>query len=120
MLRQSRANIPDRVHQRVGESLILKVLTHSFDDSLPQLLAASLMNGLVTNHRELVRAGRNKDQNRRPMPGFVHTELVKPLLCGHQRIAPEFSTLNIDPEIRRRFLFRLPNRGNDAIVLKLA
>ena len=42
------------------------------------------------------------------MIGFVHSKLVESLLRGLQRIAFQFSALNVDANLSRRFRFCLP------------
>jgi len=48
----------NRFDQRVAEFLVLKIRPHSFDNTLPEFFAAFLVNRLVTDDCEFVRAWR--------------------------------------------------------------
>jgi len=54
------ADFVNRFDQRVVEFLVLKMLPHSIDNALPELLAAFFMNGLVAYHGKLMRSGRDE------------------------------------------------------------
>ena len=65
------------VSQCGAEFFVLKVGAHLFDYALPKLLAAFLVNRLITNNSELVRARSYKNQHRIALLRFVHPKLLK-------------------------------------------
>ncbi len=71
------ADLLDGVSQCEAEFFVLKVGTHLFDYALPELLAAFLVNRLITNDGELMNARRDKNQHRIALPRLVHPELLK-------------------------------------------
>ena len=71
------ADLLDGVSQCGAELFVLKVGAHLFDYALPELLAAFLVNRLIANNSELVRARRYKNQHRVALPRLVHPELLK-------------------------------------------
>ncbi len=75
--RQKLTGFADRVHDRVGEILRLEMRPHRPGQSLPERIAASLVHSLVPNDRELLRAGRDKDEDRVSLAGLCHAEPSK-------------------------------------------
>jgi len=52
------ADFANRLDQRVAKLLVLKMRPHSFDNALPKLVTAFLVNGSIANNGELVLAWR--------------------------------------------------------------
>ncbi|MEY2547087.1 MAG: hypothetical protein QOG48_2204 [Verrucomicrobiota bacterium] len=78
------------------------------------------MNPFIADHREFVRARRNKNQDAISFARLVHAEPVKSSRRRRQRIAFQFSALNINTNFSRRFRFRLFDRADDTIVFEFA
>ena len=108
----------DRFYQRITELLILKMRPHSFHDALPQFIAASFVNGLVANDGELMNTRRDENEHRITFARLVHTEPLKFPLCGLERVTLQFSPLNQNANLTRRFRFGFSNRLNDPVVLE--
>ncbi len=73
---QQFADFLNRFDQRVAEFLILKMRPHSFDNTLPKLVAAFLVDGLVPHHSKLVCTWGHENQHRVSLTRFVHTKLM--------------------------------------------
>jgi hypothetical protein len=118
MGRQQFADLVNRFDQRVVEFLVLKMLSHSIDNALPELLAAFFMNGLVAYHGKLMRSGRDEDEHGIALARFVHAESMKFFLGSNEWIGTQLAALNVNPDLTGSFRFRFPNRPNDSIVFK--
>lgn len=97
------ASFLDRFDERVAEFLILEMRAHRFHKSLPELPAAFFVDPLVAYHRKLMRMGSNENEHRVALVGSVHAQSVKFLLRGNKRIGLQFSTLNVNANLARRF-----------------
>ena len=118
MDRQQFADFANRFDQRVVEFLVLKMLPHSIDNALPELLAAFFMNGLVAYHGKLMRSGRDEDEHGIALARFVHAESMEFFLGSNQWIGTQLAALNVNPDLTGGFRFRFPNRPNDSIVFE--
>jgi hypothetical protein len=118
MGRQQFADFVNRFDQRVVEFLVLKMLPHSIDNALPELLAAFFMNGLVAYHGKLMRSRRDEDQHGIALARFVHAESMKFFLGSNQWIGTQLAGLNVNPDLTGGFRFRFPNRPNDSIMFE--
>ena len=107
-----------RLDQRVTELLILKMRPHIFRDSLPEHVAAFLVDRFVANNGELVRARRHENQHRITLARFVHIEPMKLPLCRNERITFQFATLDQDANLTGGFGFRLEDRFDDPVVFE--
>src|SRR4029077_8646888 len=58
---QQFADFANRLDQRVAKLLVLKMRPHSFDNALPKLVTAFLVNGPIANNGELVLAWRHEN-----------------------------------------------------------
>ena len=87
MLRQSAADVADRIHERVGEAFVPEMFAHKIDNALPITLAALFVNGLIANDGELMRARRDENQDAIAFARLVHPEPVKSFLRRGERIA---------------------------------
>ena len=110
----------NRLHQRVREMLVLKVQAHSVHQFLPEFVSAFLMNAFVADHGELACAGSNENQHRVSFPRLFHAEPPEFSLCIIERVAVQFSSLNIDANLSRGSGFRFLDRAHDPIVIELA
>src|SRR5712692_9659707 len=72
MLRQSAADVADRIHERVGEAFVPEMFTHKIDNALPITLAEFLVNGLVADDGKLAGAWRHKNQHGISFGRLVH------------------------------------------------
>ena len=99
MDRQQFADFVNRFNQRVVEFLVLKMLPHSIDNALPELLAAFFMNGLVAYHGKLMRSGRNENEHSIALARFVHAESMKLFLGSNQWICTQLAALNINADL---------------------
>jgi hypothetical protein len=108
----------DRLDQRVGELLVLKMRPHVFRDSLPEHVTAFLVDRFVANNSELVRARRHENQHRITLARFVHIEAMKLPLSRNERITFQFATLDQDANLTGRFHFGLADRLNDPIMFE--
>lgn len=99
MRRQRFADFLDRFHERVAEFLVLKVLAHLIDKTLPKSFAAFFVNRLVSDHGELVGARRDENEDGVLVLCFVHSEVMKFFLRRNQRITAEFAALNINTDL---------------------
>ncbi len=120
MLRQARARQFDRLHDGGSEFLAPEVSADRRDKLRPKFVTAALMNPLVTDDGEFLRARRDENQHRVPFPRFVHAESMKFSLPGNQWIDIQLAALNINADLTGSFCFRFTNRSNDPIVLELA
>jgi hypothetical protein len=93
------ADLLDRFDQRVAKFLDLKMRPHSFDNVLPELVTALLVNRFIADDGELVRAWRYENQHRITFARFVHTKSMKlPLRCS-QWIGAQFAALNVNANL---------------------
>ena len=69
-----------------AEFLVLKMRAHCFDNALPELVAAFLMNRVVANNGKLVHARRDENEHRIALARLVHAEPMKFLLRSNQWI----------------------------------
>ncbi len=100
---QQFADFLNRFDQGVTEFLVLKMRPHSFDNALPELVAAFLMNRFIADDGELVRAWRDENQNRVLLTCLVHTKLMKLFLRCSEWIAAQFAALNINANLAGGF-----------------
>ncbi len=103
MGRQRLARFLDRFDERTAEFFILEMRAHRIDESLPEFAAAFLVDRLVAYHSKLMRAGRDENEYSIAFACFVHSETMKSLLRGNQRIDIQFSTLNIHADLAGGF-----------------
>ena len=93
----------DRFDQGVAEFLISEMQTHSFNQLLPELLAALFVDRFVADHREFVRTRRDKNQDRISLRRFVHPEPMKFFLRSDQWIDIQLAALNKNANFTGRF-----------------
>jgi len=117
---QHRADVANRIDQRVRKPFVSEMLAHQFNNALPIQFAAFFVDRLIAHNRELVRGRRHENQNSVTFRRFVHPEPVKSLLCRDQRIAIQLSTLDKDADLRGRFRLSLANRPNNSVMLEPA
>jgi len=103
MRSQRVANFVDRFDQSVAEFFVPKMFAHFSNQSLPQFLATLLVDRLVPDDCELMRAGRNEDENVVMPSVFIKAQFVKPSLGRNQRIVFQFTTLNKNADLAGRF-----------------
>ena len=84
---QYAADFLNRFDQRIAKVLVLKMRPHSGHNLLPELVTAFLVNRLIANYSELVRAWHHENQDRIALARLVHAQLAKFSLRGSQRIA---------------------------------
>src|SRR6266536_5018901 len=113
------ADFLNRFDQRIAKVLVLKMRPHSGHNSLPELVTALLVNRLIANYGELVRAWRYENQDRIALTRLVHAQLAKFFLRGNQRIA-QVAALNKNANLAGGLGFRLANRLNNPIVLEFS
>ena len=88
MLRQSAADVADRIHERVGEAFVAEMFAHKINNALPVTLTALFVNGLIAHDGEFMRAGRDENQHAIAFARLVHAEPIKSFLRRGERIAP--------------------------------
>jgi len=110
----------DRFYQRIAELLPLKMRSHSFNDPLPEFIAAFFMNRVVANNRKFMNTRRDKNEHSIVLARLVHTEPMKPLPRRNQGITPQIPTLDQNANLTGRFRFSFPNNVNDPGVLEFA
>ena len=103
MRRERFARFLNRFHQCAAELFIPEMLTHSFNQLLPELLAALFVDRFVADHREFVRTRRDKNQDRISLRRFVHPEPMKFFLRRDQWIDIQFAALNKNANFTGRF-----------------
>ena len=103
MKRQRFARFANGVDQGVAELFVSKMLAHALYESLPQFLAALFVNCLVSDDRELVRAGRHPNENIGLLPVLVHSETAKSFLRRNDRVVRNFAALNENANLARSF-----------------
>ncbi len=84
--RQKLAGFADRVHDRVGEVLRLEMRPHRPGQSLPERIATPFVHPFVPDDGELLRTGRDKDEDRVSFAGLGHAETLKLFPGGADRI----------------------------------
>ena len=97
------AGFSDRFDQGVGKLLVSEMLAHSFNQLLPETLAALFMDRFIADDRELVCAGRDENQDGVSFWRFVHSEPMKFFLRGDQRIDIYLAALNKNTNLAGRF-----------------
>ena len=118
--RPASADLFNRFDHRVVKILILKVRPHPVHDTLPELVAAFLVNRLIANDSKLMRAGATK----------MSTALRSRVLCmpadeiffcaAIEGIDLQFAALDKNTNLAGSFRFRVANRFDDPVVLKFA
>src|SRR5713226_7723595 len=96
------------------------MFAHSVDQLLPKRFAALFVNRLVAHDSELVGARRHENKHSIAPRRFMHSEPMKFLLCGDQRIDIQLAALNENANLARRFRLRVANRLHNPIVLEFA
>src|SRR6266480_2154663 len=94
MREQQLADFLDAFDDGVTEFLPLKMPAHSIDNSMPEFLAAFLVNRFVADHGEFMRPGRNENEHGVALACFMHPQLMKFFLRNNQRIGVQFPTLD--------------------------
>jgi hypothetical protein len=89
------------------------MFAHALYEALPQLLAALLVDRLVSDDRELVRAGRHSSENIVLLPVLVHCEAAKSFVGRNDRIVRNFAALNKNANLAGRLWFRLGVAGSN-------
>jgi hypothetical protein len=89
----------NRFDECTAEFLVLKMRAHGLDESLPEFLAAFLVNGLVAYHGKLMCSGRDENEHSIALARFVHAKSMKFLLRSNQWIGTQFAALNINPDL---------------------
>ena len=110
----------NRFDECTAEFFILEMRAHGLDESLPELAAAFLVNGLVAYHGKLVRSGRDENEHSIALARFVHAKSMKFFLRSNQWIGTQLAALNINPDLTGSFRFRFTNCLHDPVVLELA
>ena len=108
----------DRLHDRIGKLLLLKMHPHRLNQLLPEFRAAPLVHALVADNRELLRTWRDEDQDRVPLGRLVHPELDEFLLREGERIALHVRAVDEDADLSRRFRLRRGDRRNDSLMVQ--
>jgi len=114
------ADFVNRIDDGVGEVFLAKMFAHLIDQPLPQFFFAFLVDRLVADNREFVRAGRDKDQNGISLGCLLHPESVKSFFRRRNRVGIQLAALNENSDLARSLRFRVANRFHDFIVLELA
>jgi len=96
------------------------MIAHQIDNTLPVLLAATLVNSFVADDGELMRTRRHENEDGIAFWRFAHSEPLKFFPSGDQRIDLQLAALNENANLARRFRFRIADCGDDPIVLELA
>src|SRR6478609_6237027 len=96
------------------------MLAHSGDELLPELIAALCMDAVVADHREFLRARRDKNQDAIALFRFLHPKLNEFLLSAQQWIFFEYPALEENPNLTGRFRFSRLDRIHDSVVLELS
>src|SRR6266403_406719 len=73
MRSQNATDIADCVYQSIGEALIPKMIAHQIDNTLPVLLAATLVNSFVADDGELMRTRRHEYEDGIAFWRFAHS-----------------------------------------------
>ncbi len=120
MRSQNATDIADCVYQSIGEALIPKMIAHQIDNTLPVLLAATLVNSFVADDGELMRTRRHENEDGIAFWRFAHSEPLKFFPSGDQRINLQLAALNKNANLARRFRFRVANRLHDLVVFEFA
>ena len=118
MCRQRVANFMDRFDQSVAEFFVLKMFAHSFNESLPQFFATLLMDRLVSDDCEFVRARGDENQNVVALRIFVKPEPAKSFLRRNHGIVFQFTALNEYANFTGCFRLGVADRLHDRCVLK--
>lgn len=116
--RQKLAGFADRVHDRVGEILGLKMGPHCPGQSLPKRIAAPFVHPSIANDGKLLRARGNEDEDAIALPRLGHSETLE-LLPGLADRVGHFAMLNEDANFARGRCFRAGNRLGDAVMFQL-
>ena len=119
MRRQRIANFVDRLDQSVAEFFVPKMFAHSFNESLPQFFATFLMDRLVPDDCEFVRARGDENQNVVALRIFVKPEPAKSFLRRDHGIVFQFTALNENANFTGGFRLGVADRLHDRFVLKL-
>ena len=89
----------NRFDECAAEFFILEMRAHGLDESLPELAAAFLVNGLVAYHGKLVRSGRDENEHSIALARFVHAKSMKFFLGSNQWICTQLAALNINADL---------------------
>jgi hypothetical protein len=103
MKRQRFARFVNGFDQGVAVLLVSKMFAHALYDSLPQFLAALFVDRLVSDDRELLRAGRHPNENIVLLPVLVHSETAKSFLRRNDRVVRNFAALNKNANLAGSF-----------------
>jgi len=111
------ACLANRLSERVGEIFCLEMLSHRLDQLLPKLVAASLVDSAIADHRKLLCARCDEDEDTISLPRRGHAEFLE-LFPRRDHCVIELAALDENANLAGSFLLRLRDRPNDAIVLK--
>jgi len=100
---QQFADLLNGFDDSMAKFFVLKMRAHHIDNSLPEFLAAFLVNRFVADHGEFMRAGRDENKHGIALACLVHAEPVKFLLGSSQRIGIQLAALNVNANLAGRF-----------------
>src|SRR5262245_37400430 len=81
-------------HQRITKLLVPEMRADSFHDTLPEFVAAFLVNRFIANDGKLMSTRRDINEHRIALTGLVHTETMELLLCRDEWITIQLSPLD--------------------------
>src|SRR5438067_1075292 len=110
----------DRFDQRVAEFFVSEMFPHRVHQSLPKFFTAFLVDRLIGDDCELMRARCHKNEYRIAFWRLVHSEPMKLFLRGDKWIDIHLTALNENANLAGRFRFGLLDRLYDPIVLEFA
>src|SRR5438093_1194826 len=113
MLGKDIADHLNRLENRFGESAFLQQSGHLSAHTLPERVAAFLVNTRVADDGELPRQRNQINQHRVALTRFGHPEFHESFPREFQRISPP-PVRDVHPDFTGAFAFRLGNRLHDS------
>src|SRR4029450_11100116 len=83
--------------------LLLEMLAHSIDNSLPEFLPTFLVNRFIAGHGEFMRPGRNENEHGIALACFIHPQSTKFFLRRDQRVCLQLAALDVNANLAGSF-----------------
>lgn len=119
MLREQLTGSVDAVNDSFRELSLPKQLAHGAGDLLPKRFTAFGMHRHVSQDGEVLRFGRDENQDGVAMFGFIHAQLHE-LMRGRVARILDFAVAHVHADFSRRVFLRRRNGRGNPVVIQLA
>jgi hypothetical protein len=97
------SNDCDRSADAFGEFVLAEAVVHCSHNTLPEFLAAFLVNRLIADHGKFMRAGRNENEYSVALASFMHPQSMKFSLRRDQWVCLQLAALDVNANLAGSF-----------------